>query len=63
MDNAKRQEIERSIVRKGANDHSHGVYFVLGNTWDVISDYHCGDEEFSAVMDAVNDWVNKREAA
>ena len=42
---------------KGANNHSHGVYFVLGNGLDVISDYHCGDKEFSDVVDRVTNWA------
>lgn len=47
---------------KGANSHSHGVYIVLGNGFDCISDYHCGDPEFDAVLDRVNAWVNAKEA-
>lgn len=45
---------------KGNNGKSHGVFFVLGNSgWDVISDYHCGDEEFNAVLSRVNDYVDR----
>ena len=32
-----------------------GVFFVLGNGIDVISDYHCGDPKFDAVVSAVSD--------
>lgn len=40
-----------------------GVMFVLGNGIDVVSDYHCGNPEFSAAMDRVSDYVNQLEAA
>lgn len=48
---------------KGANKHSHGVLIVLGNGADCISDYHCGDPEFDAVLDQVNAWVSAKEVA
>lgn len=40
-----------------------GVVFVLGNGIDVISDYHCGNPEFSEAMDRVSEYVNQLEAA
>jgi hypothetical protein len=44
---------------KGDNEHSHGVYFVLGNGIDVYSDSHCGDPEFAAVLERCVTWINE----
>lgn len=44
---------------KGDNNWAHGVYFVLGNGRDVISDYHCGDEKFAKVVDGLSDWASE----
>jgi hypothetical protein len=30
-----------------------GVYVVLGNGVDIISDWHCGNKSFDAAVDAV----------
>jgi hypothetical protein len=47
---------------KGANRrHSHGVLIVLGNACDCISDYHTGDKDFAAVVDAVGEWTRQFE--
>jgi len=46
---------------KGANGRSHGVFIVNGNGFDCLSDWHCGDEEFSKVVDSVCDWITSHE--
>lgn len=45
----------------GANGRAHGVYFVLGNGIDVLSDWHCGDAAFDAVLDRCADWIGSLE--
>jgi hypothetical protein len=39
---------------RGANGHSHGVFVVLGNGVDCLSDWHIGDKAFDAVVDRVS---------
>lgn len=37
---------------------NRGVLLILGNGEDVISDYHCGDTAFSAVVDGIYSRLN-----
>lgn len=45
----------------GNNGKSHGVLCVLGNGFDVLSDWHIGDKVFAEVMDKVCDEVSAAE--
>lgn len=38
-----------------------GVLLILGNGEDVISDYHCGDEMFSSIIDSIHARLNAGE--
>lgn len=36
-----------------------GVFLVFGNSpSELISDYHCGDKDFAAVVDSVSKWAD-----
>lgn len=39
-----------------------GVYIVLGNGIDCLSDWHCGDSDFDAGLERVCDYINALEA-
>lgn len=45
----------------GDDGHSRGVYVVLGNGVDCLSDWHCGDKAFDAAVETVCDYVNTLE--
>lgn len=37
-----------------------GVLLILGNGGDIISDYHCGNKDFDAVLDRVSAFIRQR---
>lgn len=46
---------------RGNNKLSHGVLIVLGNGVDCISDWHCSDDTFNAMVEKVAEWTRQFE--
>ena len=51
------------VITKPADLENFGVFLVLGNGVDVISDWHCQDEAFNAAVEKAADYAMSWEAA